>query len=152
MLKNLWKNRMKSGIALLLVFLLALVRIYEHALFYDPFAYYFEGDYLNLTFPEYDNFKLFFSLSSRYFLNTFISLGIIYVLFRDVQLTKFSALLYGLFFIVLISAFFALVTFTGNENNFAIFYVRRFLIQPLFVLLFVPAFYYQKRMTKNNVS
>jgi len=152
MLKNLWKNRMKFGIASLLVFLLALVRIYEHALFYDPFAYYFEGDYLNLTFPEYDNFKLFLSLSSRYFLNTFISLGIIYVLFRDAQLAKFSAVLYGLFFIVLIAAFFALVAFTGHENNFVIFYVRRFLIQPLFVLLFVPAFYYQRRMAKNNVS
>lgn len=152
MLKNLWKNRLKIGIALLLVFLLALVRIYEHALFYDPFAYYFEGDYLNLTFPEYNGRKLLFSLASRYFLNAFISLGIIFVLFRDVKLVKFSAFLYAFLFVVLIVSFFALVTFSGNENNFIIFYVRRFLIQPLFVLLFVPAFYYQKRMVKNNIS
>ena len=152
MLKNLWKNRFKVGIALLLVFLLALVRIYEHALFYDPFAYYFEGDYLNLTFPEYDNFKLWFSLSSRYFLNTFISLGIIFVLFRDATLTKFSAYLYMMFYLILIVLFFILITFSGNENNFIIFYVRRFLIQPLFVLLFIPAFYYQKQRLKNNVS
>ncbi|MFY7758816.1 MAG: exosortase F system-associated membrane protein, partial [Flavobacterium stagni] len=27
-----------------------------------------------------------------------------------------------------------------------LFYLRRFLIQPLFLLLFVPAFYYQKRI------
>src|SRR6476620_6905659 len=107
MLKNLWKNRFKIGIASLLVFLLALVRIYEHALFYDPFAYYFEGDYLNLTFPEYDSWKLFFSLGSRYFLNAFISLGIIFVLFRDVKLTQFSAFLYAVFFVVLIVLFFA---------------------------------------------
>jgi exosortase F-associated protein len=26
-----------------------------------------------------------------------------------------------------------------------VFYVRRFLIQPLFIILFIPAFYYQKR-------
>lgn len=152
MLKNLWKNRLKIGIALLLVFLLALVRIYEHALFYDPFAYYFEGDYLNLTFPEYEGWKLFGSLTSRYLLNTFISLAIIFVLFRDVQVVKFSGILYLFFFVVLIVSFFGLVTFTGNENNFIIFYIRRFLIQPLFVLLFVPAFYYQKRMAKNNIS
>lgn len=148
MLKNLYRNRLKVGIALLLVFLLALVRIYENALFYDPFSYYFEGDYLNLTFPEYDNWKLFFSLTLRYFLNTFISLGILFVLFRDLDLTKFSAVLYGLFFVILIAAFFALITYTGNENNFVIFYVRRFLIQPVFVLLFIPAFYYQKRFSK----
>jgi exosortase F-associated protein len=152
MLRNLWKNRFKICIASLLVFLLALVRIFEHALFYDPFAYYFEGDYLNLTFPEYDSWKLFGSLTERYFLNTFISLAIIFVLFRDLALTKFSAVLYALFFVVLLISFFALISFTGNENNFIIFYVRRFLIQPIFVLLFIPAFYYQKRMTKNNVS
>lgn len=152
MLQNLWKNRFKICIALLLVFLLALVRIYEHALFYDPFSYYFEGDYLNLTFPEYDSWKLFASLAQRYLLNTFISLAIIFVLFRDWALTKFSAVLYVVFFVILIALFFALISFAGNENNFVIFYVRRFLIQPIFVLLFVPAFYYQKRMAKNNVS
>ncbi|HMI07751.1 MAG TPA: exosortase F system-associated protein [Flavobacterium sp.] len=152
MLKNLLKNKLKVCVVMLLVLLLALVRIYEHALFYDPFAYYFEGDYLNLTFPEYKGIKLFFSLSSRYFLNTFISLAIIYVLFKDVALTKFSGILYVIFYVILITGFFALITFSGNENNFIIFYVRRFLIQPLFVLLFVPAFYYQSRMSKNNVS
>lgn len=152
MLKNLWKNRFKIGVAVLLVFLLALVRIYEHALFYDPFAYYFEGDYLNLTFPEYNGWKLFWSLTERYFLNTSISLAIIFVLFRDVKLTQFSAFLYAVFFVVLIVSFFGLITFSGNENNFIIFYVRRFLIQPIFVLLFVPAFYYQKRTLKNNIS
>ncbi|MFT3793361.1 exosortase F system-associated membrane protein [Flavobacterium sp.] len=152
MLKNLWKNRLKIGIALLLVFLLALVRIYEHALFYDPFAYYFEGDYLNLTFPEYDGWQLFWSLTERYFLNTIISLAIIFVLFREVPLVKFAGILYAVFFVVLMASFFGLITFSGSENNFIVFYVRRFLIQPLFVLLFVPAFYYQKRMAKNNIS
>ncbi len=152
MRKKLWKNRFRIVIALLLVLLLALVRIFEHALFYDPFAYYFESDYLNLTFPEYDNLKLFLSLASRYALNTFISLAIIYVLFKDKPLVQFAAWLYGVFFVFLIGSFFGLITFTGNENNFVIFYVRRFLIQPLFVLLFVPAFYYQKRMMKNNIS
>lgn len=151
MLQNLWKNRFKISIALLLVFLLALVRIFEHALFYDPFAYYFEGDYLNLTFPEYKGWALFGSLIGRYILNSVISLAIIFVLFREVALTKFSAVLYAGFFVVLIGLFFALISFTGNENNFIIFYVRRFLIQPIFVLLFVPAFYYQRRVAKNNV-
>lgn len=152
MLGRLWKNRFKIAVALLLVFLLALVRIFEHALFYDPFAYYFEGDYLNLTFPEYDNLQLFLSLFSRYALNTFISLAIIYVLFKDKPLLQFAAWLYVVFFVFLIASFFGLITFSGNENNFVIFYVRRFLIQPLFVLLFIPAFYYQKQMAKNNIS
>lgn len=151
MLKYLIKNRLKLVVVMLLVFLLALVRIYENALFYDPFSYYFEGDYLNLTFPEYTNVKLLLSLSSRYFLNSSISLAIIYVLFKDFALTKFAGFLYLIFFLILIAGFFALITFSGNENNFIIFYVRRFLIQPIFVLLFIPAFYYQIRNSKNNI-
>ena len=151
MLKYLIKNRLKLVIVMLLVFLLALVRIFENALFYDPFSYYFEGDYLNLTFPEYSNVKLLLNLLSRYFLNSSISLAIIYVLFKDLPLTKFAGILYLIFFLILIAVFFALITFSGNENNFIIFYIRRFLIQPIFVLLFIPAFYYQIRNSKNNI-
>ena len=151
MLRNLWNNRFKIAVASLLVFLLALVRIFEHALFYDPFAYYFEGDYLNLTFPEYKPWTLFANLTGRYLLNSIISLGIIFVLFRDAQLTRFSAFLYVVFYLILIASFFALIVFSGHENNFIIFYVRRFLIQPIFVLLFIPAFFYQRQFAKNNV-
>jgi exosortase F-associated protein len=38
------------------------------------------------------------------------------------------------------------VHFLDKENNFVLFYIRRFLIQPLFLLLFIPAFFYQKRI------
>lgn len=151
MLKYLIRNRLKLVIVMLLVFLLALVRIYENALFYDPFSYYFEGDYLNLTFPEYENGKLFLSLTSRYLLNALISLVLIFVLFKEVSLVKFAGVLYVFFYIILIASFFALITYSGNENNFIIFYVRRFIIQPIFVLLFIPAFYYQMRISKNNI-
>jgi exosortase F-associated protein len=78
-------------------------------------------------------------------LNTIVSLAIIYALFSDFELTKFAAILYLIFFIVLITAFFALLNFSDYNNNFMLFYVRRFLIQPIFVLLFIPAFFYQKQ-------
>jgi exosortase F-associated protein len=32
-----------------------------------------------------------------------------------------------------------------HPATFVVFYVRRFIIQPLFIILFIPAFYYQKR-------
>jgi exosortase F-associated protein len=40
--------------------------------------------------------------------------------------------------------FFFIVYFFNSDQNLILFYVRRFLIQPLFVILFVPAFYFQK--------
>lgn len=148
MLRDLLKNKTKIGGFLLLVGLLALVRAFEDRLFYDPFSLYFKGDYLNLPFPEYDGIRLFFGMTFRYWLNTLISLGIIQLLFKELGLTKFSAVLYLIFYLILIVSLFLLLHFTDSSSNFALFYVRRFLIQPIFLLLFVPAFYYQKQQSK----
>ena len=144
MLEKLLNNKIKAILLIALVLLLALVRAFENALFYDPFSDYFKNDYLNFPFPEFDGVALFFGMTFRYFLNALISLAIIYVLFKDVKLTQFAGILYVIFFIILVSIFFILISFSDQHHNFLLFYVRRFLIQPLFLLLFVPAFYYQK--------
>ena len=144
MLEKLLRNKIKVVLVVALVLLLAVVRAFEDSLFYDPFSGYFKNDYLNLPFPAFDGFRLFIGMTFRYFLNTIISLAVIYVLFKDLKLTQFASFLYVVFFIILISIFFLLITFSDQHQNFLLFYVRRFLIQPLFLLLFVPAFYYQK--------
>ena len=64
---------------------LIFIRLYETQLFYDPFLGYFKNDYLNLPFPEYDTFLLLSNLILRYFFNTFFSLVIIFLLFKDFQ-------------------------------------------------------------------
>lgn len=144
MLEKLLRNKIKVVLVVALVLLLAVVRAFEDSFFYDPFSGYFKNDYLNLPFPAFDGFRLFIGMTFRYFLNTIISLAVIYVLFKDLKLTQFASFLYVVFFIILISIFFLLITFSDQHHNFFLFYVRRFLIQPLFLLLFVPAFYYQK--------
>lgn len=146
MLQNIVRNKTKIVLVVVLVLFLALIRAFEESLFYDPFATYFENDYLTLSFPKYHLAHLFWSLFFRYFLNTIISLAIIYILFQDLGLTKFAAILYLILFIILNASFFALIHFSNGENNFILFYVRRFLIQPLFLLLFIPAFFYQKQI------
>lgn len=148
-MEKILKHKKEIAFSIVLVILLALIRTFESK-FYDPFLDYFKGDYMKLSFPEYDSFKLFLSLFFRYTLNSLISLAIIQVLFKDFMLTKFASVLYLLLFVILIVAFFAIINFSDESNNFLLFYVRRFLIQPLFVLLFVPAFYYQNQISKKN--
>lgn len=143
MLKKLFQNKVRILFALVIVLLLAGIRAFEDKIFYDPFSDYFKSDYLNLPFPEFQPAYLFLSMTLRYVLNAFFSLAIIQVLFNDWSLTRFAAVLYAVFFVILMSIFFSLLSFSDRDNNFMLFYVRRFLIQPLFVLLFVPAFYYQ---------
>ncbi|WP_409417337.1 exosortase F system-associated membrane protein [Flavobacterium sp. PS2] len=144
MLNNILQNKSRIFLLIVFVFLLAGIRAYENQLFYDPFLVYFERDYKELPLPQFNSIQLFLGLLFRYFLNTIISLGIIYVIFRETELVKFASVLYVLFFLILIIAFYCIIYFYGNHNNLILFYVRRFLIQPILILLFIPGFYYQK--------
>ena len=137
---------MKILLIVLLIALFAVIRMFENQLFYDPFLDFFKSEFQLMPLPTFDGFRLFLSLFLRYLLNSIVSLAIIYVAFKEVELVKFSALLYGIFFVILTIVFFSIIHFYGNTNNLLLFNVRRFLIQPIFVLLFVPAFYYQKKV------
>ncbi|HEY6143962.1 MAG TPA: exosortase F system-associated protein [Flavobacterium sp.] len=145
MLQKLLNNKVKILLAIVLVLLLALIRAYEDVLFYDPFLNYFKVDYQNLPLPKTENVSLFLGLLFRYFLNSIISLAIIYVLFKDIEAVKFASVLYLLFFIILVVAFFFILTCFSEPSKMVLFYIRRFLIQPIFLLLFLPAFYFQKQ-------
>ena len=131
------------GIAALIV-LLALVRAFEDDLFYDPYLLFFQNDYLYIDSPRREVAKLVFFTSLRYAVNTVLSLGIIYLFFRKKSLVKFSALIYGIAYVALLFPFLYFVINPKQEDYYLFFNVRRFLIQPLLLLLLVPALYYYR--------
>jgi len=146
---NRW---IRIGIIGVLVFLLMLVRSYGDRFFYDPFISYFEHDYLHNNIPGYATLKLFFHIFLRYATNAVISLIIIYVAFQNIGFVKFSIRFYILAFIVLAIVYYVLLR-TGMNNGYLFtFYVRRFLIHPVFVIILLPAFYYQKMLVKQEMS
>ena len=144
MLQKILNNKLQILQLLALLFLLVLIRAFENDLFYDPFLDFFKQDFANLPLPKVDLFSLFLGLISRYALNTVLSLAIIYVLFKEVTMVKFAFILYCFFFLIFVIVFFYIVSFTTENHNWILFYVRRFLIQPIFLLLFIAGFYYQK--------
>lgn len=127
-----------------LVLLLAGIRFFEEQLFYDPLIAFFRSNYLLDIIPPMDMAKLMIHLSIRFMLNTAISLGIIYIAFQDRNILKFSAILYGALYLLSVLIFIFLVLNIEREHYLALFYVRRFLIHPLFLLILLPAFYYFK--------
>jgi exosortase F-associated protein len=147
MLNKLFENKTKILIAILIIVSFGIIRAFESKIFYDPFLVYFESDFKNLPFPQVDSFQLFWGLLIRFILNTTLSLLLIYTLFQDLEILKFSTLLYGFFLLLLIGMFFIILNYFP-EGNWLLFYVRRFIIQPIFVLLFIPAFYYQQQNLK----
>lgn len=149
MLQQLLQNKKKVAQVSFLILLLILIRAFENTLFYDPFLNYFKSEYANLPFPEISVVKLFLSLGFRFYLNSVISLFFLYVIFNDGKMVKFSILLYMILGSILMISFFFVLNFFGEESKMTLFYIRRFIIQPIFILLFIPAFYYQKQIRKS---
>jgi len=146
MLKKLLNNKLNIGIGAFLIALLIAVRAFEDTLFYDPFLNYFKDNYTALPFPVINPIKLFLSMGFRYYLNSMISLALLYLIFRNFKIVKFSVFLYILFGSVLMISFFFVLLKFGEGNKMTLFYIRRFIIQPIFLILFIPAFYYQEKM------
>lgn len=138
------KKSYKILSVILLFSLLVLIRGFATVIFYDPLNIYFYNDYLYAELPEINKIKLLFSMVLRYSLNTVISLLIIQVLFDKKNYTKFSIYFYGIALVILVITFFYFLNNKFNVGYLLPFYIRRFIIHPIFLLLLLPAFYYQK--------
>lgn len=122
------------------------VRILEDKLFYDPLLAYFHDSNENMKLPQVEWTKLIFGHLSRFVLNLIFSCVIIHFIFKNKQWTQQGALLIFIVFAITFPIYLFCI-----DNNFEIgylfsFYMRRFVIQPLILLLIVPIFYYRKKM------
>lgn len=144
-MRKSWSNIL---IICFLFLILVAIRYFEH-LFYDPLQTYFGQAYLHTKLPDINTPKLLLNILLRYTLNGLVSIFIIWIAFRRKSYLSFSIYFYVLAFILMLLAFiFVLQTKFENYYLFG-FYVRRFLIHPIFVLILLPAFYYQFKKTSN---
>lgn len=134
----------KYILLIVLFALLAMIRYYENELFYDPYLTFFENDYLYIDNPRREVFKLTAYTTLRYVLNSVISLGILFIIFRDRNIIKFSTLIYAIAYVIFLALFLYFVLNPRKEDYYLFFNIRRFLIQPIILLLLLPAFYYHK--------
>ena len=143
------KKVLKYILLVILVALLFLIRAFEDDLFYDPLIKYFQNDYLYSTMPEVNIWKLVVDILFRYTLNSLITLAIIYVAFKNKSFVKFAGFFLMLAFVMLLVVFVFLLKDEFKHSYLFPFYIRRFLIHPLFLLLLFPSFYYMK-INKSN--
>ncbi|MCF6294894.1 MAG: exosortase F system-associated protein [Flavobacteriaceae bacterium] len=138
-------NYGKYILLLVLFLLLVLIRVFEDELFYDPYLQFFKNDYLYIDNPRREVFKLTAFTTLRYVLNTIISLSIIYAIFKEKSMIKFSSIIYTIAYVVLLVMFLYFVLNPKQEDYYLFFNIRRFLIQPIILLLLLPALYYHKQ-------
>jgi exosortase F-associated protein len=151
MIQKILNNKFQIGLLLFSIVGLALIRNFESALFYDPFLNFFKGTFSTKALPELVEWKLYLNLFLRYSLNMVLSILILQTLFKNSDFIKLASVLYLLFFILLMLLLIIVLQFF-SDRLMLIFYIRRFLIQPLFLLLFIPGFYFQQNEQKNKIN
>jgi len=124
--------------------LLVLIRYFEEDLFYDPYLEFFKNDYLYIDSPRRETAKLVFFTTLRFCVNTLISLALLYVVYKSKSIVKFSIIIYLFGYIFLLLAFLYFVINPRQEDYYLFFNIRRFLIQPIILIILLPAFYYHK--------
>jgi exosortase F-associated protein len=135
---------LKIILLLLLISLLFLIRAFSAELFYDPLIEYFKNDYLYTKMPLINIWHLVIDMLCRYLLNSLTTLAIIWLLFNRKDYLKFTGFFLTAAFVILIVVF-ALLLRNQFETGYLLpFYIRRFIIHPLFLLILLPAFYFQK--------
>lgn len=124
------------------------IRGLEDKLFYDPFLHFFKSANQNEVFPNFIWEKLILSYLLRFGLNTFFSLVIVHFLFQNKDWTKQAFILIALVFLIVFPIYLYCIYDQFQFGYLFSFYVRRFVIQPLTVILLIPVFYYRKKITQ----
>jgi len=125
------------------------IRGLEDKIFYDPFLSYFKSADHAAVFPEFEWAKLILGYLFRFLLNAFFSLWIIHFLFQNKEWTKQASVLIALIFVIVFPIYLFCIYDRFQFGYLFSFYIRRFVIQPLTLLLIVPIFYYRKKIIQH---
>lgn len=126
------------------------VRAIEDKAFYDPFLHYFAVADKKAVFPEFEWFSLILNYIFRFLLNLLFSAIIIQALFQNNKWTVQGLVLMTIVFAVTLPIYLYCIHTKFEIGYLFSFYMRRFVIQPLIILLIVPMFYYRKNLLPKN--
>lgn len=136
-------------IVILGIFGLISVRIFEDTLFYDPFLKYFHLP-SNSPLPSFIWGKLIIHHCFRFFLNFIFSLTIVHFIFKRKDWTIQAGIMMILVFAITLPLYLYCLHTEFKVGYLFSFYTRRFVIQPLIVLLIIPMYYYRKHIENNQ--
>lgn len=122
---------------------LVLVYIFQLQLFYDPFQNIrLDGGVLEAH--EYNVFHYIVSKIFRYVLNDGFGLIIIWGLFGDTRYLRFAVFIFLLGLLILLPLYLVLsISFYTSSAAF-LNHLHRLVLNPVLMMLLIPAFYYQK--------
>ncbi|ALM20654.1 hypothetical protein AAT17_05110 [Nonlabens sp. MIC269] len=127
---------------ILLIGLLISVRVFEDLLFIDELKQFYLSDFQNMSLPSINIVTTGFYTTLRYAINSLISLGIIWLLYKKLDYIKAALWVYVFTYVILMTSFIALLHSSPDSSKMIIFYIRRFLIHPLLLFVLTAGFYF----------
>lgn len=132
------------------VFGLISVRMVEGDLFYDPFQEYFHLANKHAPFPDFNWLPLILNYFFRFGLNLILSATVVYLIFKNRKWTLQAIVLILIVFAITFPIYLYCIHTKFEVGYLFSFYMRRFVIQPLILLLIIPLFYYRKMVLDNK--
>ncbi len=127
------------------IFGLISVRMLEDRIFYDPFLGYFHEADKNAQFPDFEWLKLIANYLFRFSLNLILSAMIVHFAFGNRQWTIQAIVLMLIVFVLTFPIYLYCIHTKFEIGYLFSFYMRRFVIQPMILLLIIPMFYYRMK-------
>lgn len=134
--------------AAIAIFGLIAVRMVEDQLFYDPFQAFFHLANKHAEFPAFEWTPLILNYLFRFGLNLVLSAAVVYFIFKNKQWTLQAIVLMLIVFAITFPLYLYCIHTQFDIGYLFSFYMRRFVIQPLILLLIIPLFYYLKHVQK----
>ena len=125
------------------------VRSLEDKIFYDPFLEFFKADYKVAQVPDFIWGKLMLSHFFRFALNLIFSAIVVHFMFLNKKWTIQAVFLMAVAFLFFFPIYLWCLYIKMEIGYLFTFSVRRFVIQPIILLLIIPIFYYRKKLGKS---
>ena len=125
------------------------VRFLEDKIFYDPFLEFFKADYKVAQVPDFIWGKLMLSHFFRFALNLIFSAIVVHFMFLNKKWTIQAVFLMVVAFLFFFPIYLWCLYSKMEIGSLFTFSVRRFVIQPIILLLIIPIFYYRKKLGKS---
>ena len=143
-------KRLKWVLIAITVFGLIAVRMVESRLFYDPFQDFFHLANKHAAFPDFSWFPLILNYLFRFGLNLLLSAMVVYFIFKNKEWTLQAVVLMLIVFAITFPVYLYCIHTKFEIGYLFSFYMRRFVIQPLILLLIIPLFYYRKMLLNSK--
>ena len=123
------------------------VRMVEDKIFYDPFLNYFHEANKKADFPDLEWGKLILNYIFRFVLNLIFSAVVVQFIFKNFKWTVQAGVMILLVFAITFPVYLYCISTKFEIGYLFSFYMRRFVIQPLILLLIIPLFYYRNQIS-----